>query len=59
MTVSTSETAAGVWADLIGQEAMVRTPRNAFEADWVAHAFVPTGVSGVGKTTTARIIANG
>ena len=47
------------FADLIGQEAMVRTPRNAFEADWVAHAFVPTGVRGVGKTTTARMIANG
>ncbi|MEM9229453.1 MAG: DNA polymerase III subunit gamma/tau [Pseudomonadota bacterium] len=45
--------------DLIGQEAMVRTLRNAFEADRIAHAFVMTGVRGVGKTTTARIIAKG
>ena len=43
--------------DLIGQEAMVRTLRNAFAADRVAHAFMLTGVRGVGKTTTARIIA--
>ncbi len=47
------------FADLIGQEAMVRTLRNAFEADRIAHAFVLTGVRGVGKTTTARIIAKG
>jgi DNA polymerase-3 subunit gamma/tau len=47
------------FADLIGQEAMVRTLRNAFAADRVAHAFVLTGVRGVGKTTTARIIAKG
>jgi DNA polymerase-3 subunit gamma/tau len=47
------------FADLIGQEAMVRTLRNAFEADRIAHAFVMTGVRGVGKTTTARIIAKG
>jgi DNA polymerase-3 subunit gamma/tau len=46
------------FADLIGQ-AMVRTLRNAFEADRIAHAFVLTGVRGVGKTTTARIIAKG
>jgi DNA polymerase III subunit gamma/tau len=45
--------------DLIGQEAMVRTLKNAFEADRIAHAFVLTGVRGVGKTTTARIIAKG
>jgi DNA polymerase-3 subunit gamma/tau len=38
---------------------MVRTLRNAFEADRIAHAFVLTGVRGVGKTTTARIIAKG
>ena len=43
--------------DLIGQEAMVRTLRNAFAAGRVAHAFMLTGVRGVGKTTTARIIA--
>jgi DNA polymerase-3 subunit gamma/tau len=43
--------------DLIGQEAMVRTLRNAFSVGRVAHAFMLTGVRGVGKTTTARIIA--
>ena len=43
--------------DMIGQEAMVRTLRNAFAAGRVAHAFMLTGVRGVGKTTTARIIA--
>ena len=47
------------FADLIGQEAMVRTLRNAFEADRIAHAFVLIGVRGVGKTTTARMIAKG
>ncbi len=47
------------FADLIGQEAMVRTLRNAFAADRIAHAFVLTGVRGVGKTTTARIVAKG
>jgi DNA polymerase-3 subunit gamma/tau len=44
---------------LIGQEAMVRTLRNAFAAGRIAHAFVLTGVRGVGKTTTARILAKG
>jgi DNA polymerase-3 subunit gamma/tau len=43
--------------DLIGQDALVRTLRNAFALDRVAHAFMLTGVRGVGKTTTARIIA--
>ncbi|MEM7545422.1 MAG: DNA polymerase III subunit gamma/tau [Pseudomonadota bacterium] len=47
------------FADLIGQEAMVRTLKNAFERDRIHHAFVMTGVRGVGKTTTARIIAKG
>jgi len=47
------------FADLIGQEAMVRTLKNAFASDRIAHAFVMTGVRGVGKTTTARIIAKG
>lgn len=46
-----------VFEDLVGQEAMVRTLRNAFETDRVAHAFMLTGVRGVGKTTTARILA--
>ncbi|MCP5075492.1 MAG: DNA polymerase III subunit gamma/tau [Rhodobacteraceae bacterium] len=45
--------------DLIGQEAMVRTLKNAFAADRIAHAFVLTGIRGTGKTTTARIIAKG
>ena len=43
--------------DLIGQDAMVRILRNAFALNRVAHAFMLTGVRGVGKTTTARIIA--
>ncbi len=47
------------FTDLIGQEAMVRTLKNAFEHDRIHHAFVMTGVRGVGKTTTARIIAKG
>ncbi len=45
--------------DLYGQEAMVRTLKNAFEADRIAHAFIMTGIRGTGKTTTARIIAKG
>ena len=43
--------------ELIGQEALVRTLSNAIAAGRVAHAFVLTGVRGIGKTTTARIIA--
>ncbi len=43
--------------DLIGQEAMVRTLRNAFATGRIAHAFMLTGVRGVGKTTTARLLA--
>jgi DNA polymerase-3 subunit gamma/tau len=42
---------------LIGQEALVRTLKNAFATGRIAHAFMLTGVRGVGKTTTARIIA--
>lgn len=45
--------------DLIGQDAMVRTLKNAFLADRIAHAFVLTGIRGTGKTTTARIVAKG
>ena len=45
------------FAELIGQDALVRTLRNAFAQGRVAHAFMLTGVRGVGKTTTARIIA--
>ena len=43
--------------DLIGQQAMVQTLDNAYKAGRLAHAFMLTGVRGVGKTTTARIIA--
>ncbi len=42
---------------LIGQEAMVRTLSNAIEAGRLPHAWILTGVRGIGKTTTARIIA--
>ena len=45
------------FSSLIGQDAMVRTLTNAFESGRLAHAFILTGVRGVGKTTTARIIA--
>ena len=43
--------------DLIGQEAMVKTLTNAFASGRIAHAFMLTGVRGVGKTTTARLLA--
>ena len=43
--------------DLIGQEAMVRTLSNAFASGRIAQAYILTGVRGVGKTTTARILA--
>ena len=42
---------------LIGQDAMVQTLRNAFKSGRIHHAFILTGVRGVGKTTTARILA--
>ena len=45
--------------DLVGQDAMVQTLRNAFAADRIAQAFIMTGIRGTGKTTTARIIAKG
>ncbi len=45
------------FAELVGQEAMVRTLANALRSGRVAHAYLLTGVRGVGKTTTARIIA--
>jgi DNA polymerase-3 subunit gamma/tau len=44
-------------SDLVGQEALVRTLSNAIETGRIAHAFMLTGVRGVGKTTTARIVA--
>jgi DNA polymerase-3 subunit gamma/tau len=45
------------FADLIGQEAMVKTLSHAFELDRIHQAYILTGVRGVGKTTTARILA--
>src|SRR6202051_2992779 len=45
------------FAEVIGQEAMVRTLSNAIATGRIAHAFILTGARGVGKTTTARIIA--
>ncbi|HET6535915.1 MAG TPA: DNA polymerase III subunit gamma/tau [Sphingomicrobium sp.] len=45
------------FAELIGQDAMVKTLANAIERDRIAHAFLLTGVRGVGKTSTARLIA--
>jgi DNA polymerase-3 subunit gamma/tau len=45
------------FAEVIGQEALVRTLSNAIATGRIAHAFILTGVRGVGKTTTARIIA--
>ena len=46
-------------ADLVGQEAMVRSLRAAFETGRIAQAFILTGIRGTGKTTTARLIAKG
>jgi len=43
--------------DLIGHQAMVKTLKNAFASNRIAHAYILTGVRGVGKTTTARILA--
>jgi DNA polymerase-3 subunit gamma/tau len=45
------------FSELIGQDAMVKTLANAIERDRIAHAFLLTGVRGVGKTSTARLIA--
>src|SRR3954464_7987885 len=45
------------FADLIGQDAMVRTLSNGFESGRIPQAWILTGVRGVGKTTTARILA--
>ena len=45
--------------DLVGQEAMVKTLKNAFDANRIAQSFILTGIRGTGKTTTARIIAKG
>ena len=45
------------FSDLVGQDAMVQTFANAFRSGRIHHAFILTGVRGVGKTTTARILA--
>ena len=47
------------FAELRGQDTMVRILKNAFAADRIAHSFILTGIRGTGKTTTARIIAKG
>ena len=44
-------------SDVIGQDFSVKTIKNAFNADKIAHAFLLTGIRGVGKTTIARIVA--
>ncbi len=49
----------GTFQELIGQDAMVRILRNAFADGRISQAYILTGVRGVGKTTTARIIAKG
>lgn len=48
-----------VFSDLIGQEALVRTITNAIKQNRLAHAYMLTGIRGVGKTSSARIIAKG
>ena len=47
------------FSELIGQEALVRTLSNALKLGRLAHAFVLTGVRGIGKTSTARLLARG
>ena len=47
------------FSELIGQDVLVRTLSNALKLDRLAHAFVLTGVRGIGKTSTARILAKG
>ena len=42
--------------DLMGQDVMVQTLKNAFKIDRIAHAYMLTGVRGIGKTTTARLL---
>ncbi|NRA86378.1 MAG: DNA polymerase III subunit gamma/tau, partial [Rhizobiales bacterium] len=46
-----------VFEDMIGHDAMVQTLQNAFESGRIAQAYILTGVRGIGKTTTARILA--
>jgi DNA polymerase-3 subunit gamma/tau len=56
-TADLSLTGFDDFTDLIGQEPMVRTLTNAFSSGRIAQAWMLTGVRGVGKTTTARILA--
>ncbi len=49
----------GTFGTLLGQDTLVQVMQNSFAADRIAHAIILTGVRGVGKTTTARIIAKG
>ena len=46
-----------VFEDLLGQDALVQTLKNAIENNRLHHAYILTGIRGVGKTTTARLIA--
>src|ERR1700755_293042 len=46
-----------IFADLVGQEHVTRTLANAIQTGRIAHAFLFTGVRGVGKTTSARLLA--
>ena len=46
-------------SDLVGQETLVKILTNSFKLNRIAHAFILTGSRGVGKTSTARIIAKG
>lgn len=48
-----------IFSDLVGQEALVQTITNAIEYNRLAHAYMLTGIRGVGKTSSARIIAKG
>ncbi len=48
-----------VFSDLVGQEALVRTITNAIATNRLAHAYMLTGIRGIGKTSSARIIAKG
>ncbi len=48
-----------IFSDLVGQEALVQTITNAIEHNRLAHAYMLTGIRGIGKTSSARIIAKG
>src|SRR5881392_566448 len=48
-----------IFEDVIGQKPIVQTLRNAIQSDRIGHAYLFSGPRGVGKTTTARILAKG